>query len=109
MDLFAHTLPQLGITTRFADHRNPSSFEPLIDANTKAIFVESLGNPQGNVTDIAAVADVAHRHGIPLIVDNTVATIMASAAMTTARFGYFTFPPGLGGKYYKYIHVCLTK
>ena len=73
-NLFAHTLPQLGITTRFADHRNPSSFEPLIDANTKAIFVESLGNPQGNVTDIAAVADVAHRHGIPLIVDNTVAT-----------------------------------
>ena len=73
-NLFAHTLPQLGITTRFADHRDPSSFEPLIDANTKAIFVESLGNPQGNVTDIAAVADVAHRHGIPLIVDNTVAT-----------------------------------
>ena len=57
-NLFAHTLPQLGITTRFADHRDPSSFEPLIDANTKAIFVESLG----------------HRHGIPLIVDNTVAT-----------------------------------
>ena len=73
-NLFAHTLPQLGITTRFADHRNPSSFEPLIDAKTKAIFVESLGNPQGNVTDVAAVADVAHRHGIPLIVDNTVAT-----------------------------------
>jgi O-acetylhomoserine (thiol)-lyase len=73
-NLFAHTLPQYGITTRFADHRDPASFEPLIDAKTKAIFVESLGNPQGNVTDIAAVAAIAHRHGVPLIVDNTVPT-----------------------------------
>lgn len=73
-NLLAHTLPQYGITTRFADHREPESFEPLIDEKTKAIFVESLGNPQGNVTDIAALADIAHRHGIPLIVDNTVAT-----------------------------------
>lgn len=73
-NLFAHTFPQYGITTRFADHLNPDSFEPLIDDKTKAIFVESLGNPQGNVTDIARIADIAHRHGIPLIVDNTVAT-----------------------------------
>ncbi|WP_175807256.1 O-acetylhomoserine aminocarboxypropyltransferase/cysteine synthase family protein [Burkholderia cenocepacia] len=71
-NLFAHTLPQYGITTRFADPRDPSSFEPLIDAHTKAIFAESVGNPLGNVTDIAALAEVAHRHGIPLIVDNTV-------------------------------------
>jgi len=73
-NLFAHTLPQYGITARFADHRDPASFEPLIDAKTKAIFVESLGNPQGNVTDIAKIAEVAHRHGVPLIVDNTVPT-----------------------------------
>jgi O-acetylhomoserine (thiol)-lyase len=73
-NLFAHTLPQFGITTRFADHRDPTSFAPLIDARTKAVFVESLGNPQGNVTDIARIADIAHRHGVPLIVDNTVAT-----------------------------------
>lgn len=73
-NLFAHTFPQYGITTRFADHLNPDSFEPLIDEKTKAIFVESLGNPQGNVTDIASIAEIAHRHGIPLIVDNTVAT-----------------------------------
>lgn len=73
-NLFAHTLPQYGITTRFADHLNPDSFEPLIDERTKAIFVESLGNPQGNVTDIERVAEIAHRHGVPLIVDNTVAT-----------------------------------
>ena len=71
-NLFAHTLPQFGITTRFADHRDPSSFEPLIDARTKAIFVESLGNPSGNITDIARIAEIAHRHGVPLIVDNTV-------------------------------------
>ena len=73
-NLLAHTLPQFGITTRFADHRRPDSFEPLIDGKTKAIFVESLGNPQGNVTDIARIADIAHKHGVPLIVDNTVAT-----------------------------------
>ncbi|MGR3906211.1 aminotransferase class I/II-fold pyridoxal phosphate-dependent enzyme [Burkholderia sp. SR8] len=71
-NLFAHTLPQYGIATRFADPRDPASFEPLIDARTKAIFAESVGNPLGNVTDIAALADIAHRHGIPLIVDNTV-------------------------------------
>nr|WP_324257049.1 O-acetylhomoserine aminocarboxypropyltransferase/cysteine synthase family protein [Cellvibrio fontiphilus] len=73
-NLFAHTLPQYGITTRFADHTNPDSFETLIDERTKAVFVESLGNPQGNVTDIARIAEIAHRHGVPLIVDNTVAT-----------------------------------
>ncbi len=73
-NLFAHTLPQYGITTRFADHRDPASFEPLIDSRTKAIFVKSLGNPQGNVTDTARIAEIAHRHGVPVIVDNTVAT-----------------------------------
>jgi O-acetylhomoserine (thiol)-lyase len=73
-NLFAHTLPQYGIEVRFADYRNPASFAPLIDGRTKAVFVESLGNPQGNVTDIAAVAEVAHAGGVPLIVDNTVPT-----------------------------------
>ena len=71
-NLFAHTLPQYGIETRFADYRNPASFAPLIDGRTKAVFVESLGTPQGNITDIAAVAAIAHAHGVPLIVDNTV-------------------------------------
>jgi O-acetylhomoserine (thiol)-lyase len=73
-NLFAHTLPQYGIQSRFADYRNPDSFEPLIDAKTKAVFVESLGNPQGNVTDFERIAAIAHRHGVPLIVDNTVPT-----------------------------------
>jgi len=71
-NLFAHTFPQFGIETRFADYRNASSFESLIDDNTKAVFVESLGNPQGNITDIEAIAAIAHKHGVPLIVDNTV-------------------------------------
>ena len=71
-NLFAHTFPQFGIETRFADYKNPASFEPLIDAKTKAVYVESLGNPQGNITDIEAIAAIAHKHGVPLIVDNTV-------------------------------------
>lgn len=71
-NLFAHTLPLSGVTTRFADPRDIASFEPLIDEKTKAIFAESVGNPLGNVTDIAALAEIAHRHGIPLIIDNTV-------------------------------------
>ncbi len=71
-NLFAHTFPQMGITTRFADPRQPETFEPLIDARTKAVFCESIGNPLGNVTDFAALAAIAHKHGVPLIVDNTV-------------------------------------
>jgi len=73
-NLFAHTLPQYGLQVRFADHRDPASFERLIDRDTRAIFCESVGNPLGNVTDFAALAEIAHRHGIPLIVDNTVPT-----------------------------------
>jgi O-acetylhomoserine (thiol)-lyase len=71
-NLFAHTFPQMGIEVRFADYRDPASFAKLIDARTKAIYCESIGNPLGNVTDIAALAKVAHEHGVPLIVDNTV-------------------------------------
>lgn len=73
-NLFAHTFPQFGISTRFADYRDPQAFAGLIDERTKAVFVESIGNPRGNITDIEAVAAVAHAHGVPLIVDNTVAT-----------------------------------
>ncbi len=73
-NLLAHTLPQFGIKTRFADYRKPESFAPLIDSNTKAVFVESLGNPQGNITDIEKISEIAHAHGVPLIVDNTVPT-----------------------------------
>ncbi|MFO0334109.1 MAG: O-acetylhomoserine aminocarboxypropyltransferase/cysteine synthase family protein [Pseudomonadota bacterium] len=71
-NLFAHTLPQFGITVKFADYRDPESFARQIDDRTRAVFCESVGNPLGNVTDFAAVAEVAHRAGVPLIVDNTV-------------------------------------
>ncbi len=73
-NLFAHTFPQFGISTRFADYREPASFAKLIDERTKAIYCETIGNPLGNVVDIRALADIAHAHGIPLIVDNTVAS-----------------------------------
>lgn len=73
-NLFADVMPRRGIEVRFADYRNPESFIPHIDSHTKAIFCESIGNPGGNVTDIEALAKIARAHGIPLIVDNTVAT-----------------------------------
>ncbi len=73
-NLFAHTLPQMGIEVRFADYRQPEQFETLIDERTKAIFCESVGNPLGNITDFERLVEIAHRNGIPVIVDNTVPT-----------------------------------
>ena len=73
-NLLAHTLPRMGIHTRFAAHDDIAALEALIDSRTKAVFCESIGNPAGNIVDIAALAEAAHRHGVPLIVDNTVAT-----------------------------------
>src|ERR1700680_3735564 len=70
--LLAHVLPRQGITTRFADSDKPDAIEKLIDSDTKAVFSETIGNPAGNVCDIEALAKVAHRHGVPLVVDNTV-------------------------------------
>ena len=73
-NLFAHTLPQLGIEVRFADGKDIDAMAALIDNRTKAVFCESIGNPAGNVVDLAAIADMAHAHGVPVIVDNTVPT-----------------------------------
>ena len=73
-NLLAHTLPDYGITTTFVDPNDLSNFENVIQENTKALFIESLGNPHSNIIDIEAVADIAHRHQIPLIVDNTFGT-----------------------------------
>ena len=73
-NLFAHTLPQQGIKTRFADPENLDDLASHFDAKTKAVFCESIGNPAGNVIDIEKVEEIAHAHGIPLIVDNTVAS-----------------------------------
>ena len=72
--LFAHILPKQGIDVRFAESDQPDAIERLIDDRTRAVFCESVGNPAGNICDIEALAGVAHRHGVPLIVDNTVST-----------------------------------
>ena len=71
---FAHVLPRLGIETRFAPDDSAESIGALIDGRTKAVFCETVGNPAGNVIDLAAVAEVAHDRGVPVITDNTVAT-----------------------------------
>jgi O-acetylhomoserine (thiol)-lyase len=73
-NFFAHTLPQQGVETRFASYDDLAGLEALIDDNTSAVFCESIGNPGGNVVDLAKLAEIAHRHGVPLIVDNTVAS-----------------------------------
>ncbi|ABA59167.1 O-acetylhomoserine sulfhydrolase [Nitrosococcus oceani ATCC 19707] len=73
-NLFAHTLPNQGINVRFAKHDDLDTVEAAIDENTRALFCESIGNPAGNVVDIQKWAEIAHAHGLPLIVDNTVAT-----------------------------------
>jgi O-acetylhomoserine (thiol)-lyase len=72
--LFAHVLPSQGVTVRFAESDRPDAIERLIDDNTKAVFCETVGNPAGNICDLEEIANVAHKHGVPLIVDNTVAT-----------------------------------
>ncbi|MCB1598090.1 MAG: aminotransferase class V-fold PLP-dependent enzyme, partial [Gammaproteobacteria bacterium] len=72
--LFAHTLPGLGIEVRFAKDDSAAALEALIDDNTSAVFCESIGNPAGNIPDLEAITTMAHRYGVPVIVDNTVAT-----------------------------------
>lgn len=73
-NLLDHTLPAYGVTTTFVDPENLENFERAIQPNTKALFIETLGNPNSNIIDIEAVAAIAHRHGLPLIVDNTFGT-----------------------------------
>lgn len=73
-NFFAHTLPQQGVDVRFASHDDYAGLEALIDDKTTALFCESIGNPAGNIVDLEKLANIAHKHGVPLIVDNTVAT-----------------------------------
>jgi O-acetylhomoserine (thiol)-lyase len=72
--LFAHMLPSQGIEVRFAEDDSPAALEKLIDAKTSAVFCETIGNPAGNIPDLEAIAQMAHSHGVPVIVDNTVPT-----------------------------------
>jgi O-acetylhomoserine (thiol)-lyase len=82
--LLGHVLPRQGIVGRFAESDQPDAIAKLIDENTKAVFAETIGNPAGNVCDIEALAKVAHRHSVPLIVDNTVATPILLNLSSTA-------------------------
>lgn len=72
--LFAHMLPKLGIDVKFAENDSPEAIAALIDNNTKAVFCESIGNPAGNIVDLEGIANAAHAKGVPVMVDNTVAT-----------------------------------
>jgi O-acetylhomoserine (thiol)-lyase len=76
-NLFHYTLPKIGITTRFVDGTKPETFGPAIDGRTKAVFFETIGNPRLDVHDIAAIADVAHAKGVPVVVDNTFAPLLS--------------------------------
>jgi len=82
--LFAHQLPAMGIDVRFADSDHPDALAQLIDENTSAIFLETIGNPAGNIPDLEAIAAMAHAHGVPVIVDSTVPT---PALMKPIAFG----------------------
>lgn len=73
-NFLAHTFPQHGVNTTFVDPDDPQNFENAIQENTKAVFIETLGNPNSNIIDIQAVADIAHKHNIPLVVDDTFTT-----------------------------------
>lgn len=73
-NFFAHTLPRQGIEVRFFDHKNPAAIHDLVDDRTKMVFAESIGNPLGNIIDIEAIAESAHKYGVPVVIDNTVAT-----------------------------------
>ena len=76
-NLFTHTLPKIGITTRFVDGSDPAAFGAAIDERTKAVFLELIGNPRLDVHDLATIADIAHARGVPVVVDNTFAPLLA--------------------------------
>ena len=96
-NLFQWTLPKLGITTTFVDGSDPANFAPAIDANTKAIFLETIGNPRLDVPDIAAIADVAHGHGIPLVIDNTFAPLLCQPIQHGADIVIHSATKWIGG------------
>lgn len=73
-NLLAHTLPQFGVTTTFVDAHNLAELENAIQPNTKAVYLETLGNPNSDIPDIGAISEIAHRHGLPLVIDNTFGT-----------------------------------
>lgn len=73
-NLFHYTLPKMGIDVKFVDQSNPENFRAAIDENTRAVFLETIGNPRGDIPDLEAISKIAHEAGLPMIVDNTTAS-----------------------------------
>lgn len=94
-NLFAHGLPNQGIEVRMASGDDIGALEALIDDKTRAVFCESIGNPLGNIVDLAALSEMAHRHGVPVIVDNTVPTLICANPLTMAVTSLFTRLPSI--------------
>lgn len=95
--LFAHMLPKQGIEVRFAEDDSPEALEKLIDARTSAIYCESIGNPAGNIVDLASICNMAKRHGIPVIVDNTVAPTLIRPIDYGASIVVYSLTKYMGG------------
>ncbi len=96
-NLFHHTLPKLGITTTFVDGSDPANYAAAIDDNTRAVYLETIGNPRLDVADIRAVADVAHAAGVPVIVDNTFAPLLAQPIALGADIVIHSATKWIGG------------
>jgi O-acetylhomoserine (thiol)-lyase len=95
--LFAHTFKNLGVTVRFFDPGDPESIRGLVDADTRCVYIESLGNPKNNVPDFARLAAIAHEHGLPLIVDNTVTPLLLRPIAHGADVVVYSTTKFLGG------------
>jgi O-acetylhomoserine (thiol)-lyase len=96
-NLFTHTLPKIGITTRYVDGSDPSAFGRAIDEKTKAVFLELIGNPRLDIHDLASIADVAHARGVPVIVDNTFAPLLAQPIQHGADIVIHSATKWIGG------------
>jgi O-acetylhomoserine (thiol)-lyase len=96
-NLFHYTLPKLGITVKFVDGSDPANYAAVIDDNTRALYLETIGNPRLDVADIRGVADVAHAHGVPLIVDNTCAPLIAQPIALGADIVVHSATKWIGG------------
>jgi O-acetylhomoserine (thiol)-lyase len=96
-NLFRHTLPKIGITVRFVDGSDPANYAAAIDENTRALYLETIGNPRLDVADIPAVAKVAHDNGLPLIVDNTFAPLLAKPLALGADIVIHSATKWIGG------------
>lgn len=96
-NLFHYTLRRLGIEARFVDSSDPANIEKAIDENTRLVYTESIGNPKNNVDDFPAIAEVAHRHGIPFIIDNTVAPLLLRPFELGADIAVYSLTKFIGG------------